>query len=78
MAGMSLRLPESLHQAAREVAQQDGISIHQLVVSALGEKIAALRTLEYLQERAKNADDANWDKILARVPDVEAEVHDQL
>ncbi len=78
MARMSLRLPESLHQAAREVAQRDGISIHQLVVTALGKKIAALRTVEYLQERAKNAAAANWDKILARVPDVEAEAHDQL
>lgn len=78
MARISLRLPESLHQAAREVAQRDGISIHQLVVTALGEKIAALRTVEYLQERAQNADAANWDKILARVPDVEVEAHDRL
>jgi hypothetical protein len=78
MAALSLRLSESLHQAAREVAQQDGVSINQLVITALAEKIAALKTADYLQERAQGANEADWDEILAQVPDVEPETFDRL
>ena len=33
MSVLSLRLPESLHQAARELAKEDSVSINQLVTS---------------------------------------------
>ena len=78
MAALSLRLSESLHQAAREVAQQDGVSINQFISSAVAEKIAALKTVEYLAERAQGADENDWDAILAQVPDVEPEAYDRL
>jgi len=77
MSALSLRLPESLHQAARELAKEDGVSINQLVTTALAEKISALRTIEYLQERAARADENDWERILAAVPDVEPEEHDR-
>lgn len=77
MAALSLRLPESLHQAAREVASQDGVSINQLVMTALAEKIAALKTADYLAQRAQGADEGDWDTILSQVPDVEPEAFDR-
>jgi hypothetical protein len=55
MSTMSLRLPESLHEKAREMAEREGISINQLVATALAEKLAALMTVDYLQERASRA-----------------------
>lgn len=76
MSAVSLRLPESLHRAAREVAAEDGVSINQFLVSALGEKIAALKTVDYLRERAQGANENDWDEIFALVPDVEAEAND--
>ena len=52
MSTMSLRLPESLHERARELAKREGVSINQLIATALAEKISALDTLAYLEERA--------------------------
>jgi hypothetical protein len=49
---MSLRLPESLHERARELAKREGVSINQLIATALAEKISALDTVAYLEERA--------------------------
>jgi hypothetical protein len=49
---MSLRLPESLHARARELAKREGVSINQLIATALAEKISALDTVAYLEERA--------------------------
>lgn len=38
--------------------------------TAVAEKMAALLTEEYLEERARRADPAAFDRILDRVPDV--------
>ena len=78
MSAISLRLPDSLHRAAREVAAQDGISLNQLIASALGEKIAALKTQEYLRERGQGADENDLEAVLALVPDAEPEERDRL
>jgi predicted HicB family RNase H-like nuclease len=39
MSTMSIRLPESLHEKARELAKREGVSINQLVTTALAEKL---------------------------------------
>ena len=49
----------------------------QFVSSAIAEKIAALMTERYLKERAKRCSRAKCEAILAKVPDVETEVHDR-
>jgi len=68
---MTIHLPGSLHNAAREIAQRDGVSVDQLMMTALSEKIAALKTTDYFRERAHGADENDWEEILALVPDFE-------
>ena len=41
MSALSLRLPNSLHERARDLARREGVSINQLVASALAEKMSA-------------------------------------
>ena len=53
MGALSLRLPESLHRKLGEVAEREGVSINQLISSAVAEKMSALMTEEYLAARAK-------------------------
>ena len=64
------KLPESLHRKVRELAAKESISINQFITTAVAGKMAALLTEEYLEERARRADSAAFDRILARVPDV--------
>ena len=78
MSTMSLRLPESLHQKVRELADREGISINQLVTTALAEKISALLTEEYLAARAARGSRRKFDEILSKVPDAEPEAGDEL
>jgi hypothetical protein len=68
MSTLSLRLPDSLHQKIKELAERDAISINQFIATAVAEKMAALLTVEYLAERAKREDRAAVDRILGRVP----------
>jgi hypothetical protein len=50
MSALSLRLPHSLHERARTLARREGISINQLISTALAEKMSALLTEEYFRE----------------------------
>jgi hypothetical protein len=67
MSTMSLRLPESLHRRAKELAAEEGISINQLVATALAEKISALAAGEYLQNRAVRGSRRKFEQALAKV-----------
>lgn len=78
MSALSLRLPNSLHERARELARREGVSINQLVSSALAEKMSALLTEEYLEARAKRGSRARFLAALARVPAVEPDPEDAL
>ena len=70
MSTLSLRLPESLHNQLRRLAKREGISINQFVASAAAEKVAALTTEKYLEERARRGSREKFREVLARIPDV--------
>lgn len=62
-----LRLPESIKRAAEALAKEDGVSLNQFVAVAVAEKVSALKTLGYLEERARRADPAAFEAVLARL-----------
>ena len=68
MSALSLRLPHSIHRHIKEIAQQDGVSINQFIVSAVAEKISAIMTENYLMTRAKRAKKSDLTTILDHVP----------
>lgn len=76
MSTMSLRLPESLHRQTKVLAEQEGISINQLVATALAEKISALAAGEYLANRAKRGTRRKFERALGKVRDSAPEVVD--
>ena len=78
MSTLSLRLPDSLHKKIKEIAKKENISINQFIASAVSEKMAALTTLDYLEERAKKANDKTYLKALAKIADTEPDDFDRL
>ena len=68
MSTLSLRLSESIHRHIREIAKKEGVSINQFISSAVSEKISALMTEDYLEERAKRGKKRDFRKILSKVP----------
>jgi predicted transcriptional regulator len=71
MSTLSLRLPNSIHRQLRDLAQKEGVSINQLINSAVAEKVSALLTVDYLEARAEQGSRAAFDGVLERVPDSE-------
>ena len=78
MSTISIRLPESLHHAARELAQRERVSLNQLVTLALAEKLSALAAEDYLEERARRGSRERFEAALAKVADAPPEAHDKL
>ena len=78
MSTVQVHLPDSLQQQLQTLAERDGISLDQFIATAVAEKMAALLTEAYLEERAKRGSCAKYEAALAQVPDVEPEPYDRL
>jgi hypothetical protein len=62
----ALRLPDSLFEAARKLAEADNVSMNQFFAIAIAEKVAALTTADYLAERGQGADLDAYRAVLAK------------
>lgn len=78
MSAISVRLPDSTHTMAREIASRDHISLNQFIASAVAEKISALTTETYLAERAARGSADKFRAALAKVPDTDPEEFDRI
>ena len=54
-ANYALRLQASLKAEAERAAKREGTTLNQFINVAVAEKLAALRTVDYLRERAARA-----------------------
>ena len=67
-----LKLPNSVKNAAAELAKVDGVSLNQFIAAAVAEKVGTLRTArEFLQQRSGSAKPKDLIKYLRRAPKVE-------
>ncbi len=78
MKTLSVRLPDHLHRALHEVAQREGISLNQLIMLAVAEKLAVLAAADMLEARARRGSRERFESALAKVPDVPPAPEDQL
>ena len=67
MSALNLRLPDSLHNQVRSLAQQDNVSMNQFIALAVAEKVSALMTMDYLQQRAKRGSLKDFDTVLDKI-----------
>ena len=64
MSNYNLRLLASLKAEAEKVAEEEGTTLNQFINVAVAEKLAALRTARYFQERTARADLETFDRLL--------------
>jgi len=55
-SNFALRLQTSLMNEARELSKSEGVALNQFINVAVAEKLSALKTESYLQERAAKGD----------------------
>ena len=65
-SNFALRLQPSLMEEARKVAESEGVALNQLINVAVAEKVSAMRTEEYFEERIRRANRTETLRILGR------------
>jgi hypothetical protein len=78
MSTLNVTLPDSLRRRAATLAAEDGVSLDQFVATALAEKVAVLDADTYIRDRAARGSREQFERVLAKVPDVEPEDRDRL
>ena len=74
MSALTIRIPESLHQNLKALAESEGISANQFIASAVAEKMASILTLNYLKSEAAQAKRGDFEVFLDAVPNVAVEL----
>ncbi len=49
MSNFSLRLPNSLHDDLKAIANRDGVSVNQFIAQAVAEKVAVFKQVDRIQ-----------------------------
>jgi hypothetical protein len=74
-----IKLPPSLGNAARKLAEEDGVSLSQWVSVAVAQKISSVETAEaFFQRRSQGADQMDFLEILRNAPDRPPDPGDEL
>ena len=74
MSALTIRIPESLHQNLKALAEREGITANQFIASAVAEKMASILTLNYLKSEAARAKRGDFEVFLDAVPNVAVEL----
>ena len=78
MSTLTIQLPESLKQSIEAFASKEGYSVNQFIASAVGEKLAAMQSMNFLREEAAAGRREDFEKYLAAVPNQPPQADDVL
>ena len=78
MNALTVELPDWLHSGIKTLAEQEGCTINQFLTSAAAEKMAAMKTLDFLRREAAEGKREDFDRFLAAVPHRKPEETDRL
>ena len=76
MSTLSIRIPDSYHTMVKELSKMDNISINQFITAAIGEKLTALQTENYIEQRATKGSREKFLAVLNKAPDIEPGEYD--
>ncbi len=70
MTTIEAKVPDYLARLAHEAAEKEHVSVDQIVALALASQVSAWRVRDDMATRAARGNVADFDHILAKVPDV--------
>jgi len=77
MRKIQVRLPDGIHERARELAQEEGISMNNFIVASVSNEVVRQETRDFFRHAAAGFDSRAFADALASVPDVPAEQSDE-
>lgn len=71
MTQLNVDVPNAIYQGIRDLSQRENISLDHLVAQALGEKLSAMVSEDYLKRRAEKGDREKFLAVLDKAPNVQ-------
>ena len=78
MTTLQITMPEEIREKATAVARKQHISLDELMIDALMERLSFLEPDPYLEKRAKRSTKRGFDKFMAQVPAAPPDERDRL
>ena len=78
MVSLSVRLPNSIHRHAKRFAEIEGVTVNQLISTAIAEKLSAIDAERHLAERSGPGCVSKFRRVLSKVPRVAPHPGDEL
>jgi len=78
MTTINTKIPDALFRQAKTIADDEEMTLDQFIALALASQISSWNVGKTFAERAAKGDWEKARKILAKVPDTEAEDYDKL
>ena len=72
------QVPDYLARLATEVAARERTTVDQIIALALSAQVEAWKVCDNMETRARRANPADWDVLLAKVPNVPPMPGDEL
>jgi hypothetical protein len=70
MSTLTIQIPDSLARQLHACAEDEGVTVDQLLASAAAEKLSALMTVDHLRQRAARAKREDFIAFLDAAPDL--------
>lgn len=70
MKTLQLRLPDGVHRQLKQLAQQEGVSLNQLLVVAASNEVVRQETRDFFRQAATQYDPDAFASALVAVPDL--------
>jgi hypothetical protein len=78
MTTLKAQVPDSLYKQVQKLVEKEKLSIDELVTISLSAQVKAWMRTDYLEERAMRGSWEKFQRVLAKVPDLEPEDYDKL
>ena len=78
MKTLQVRLPDSVHGHLKNLAQREGVSLNQMIVTAASNEVVRQETREFFAHSTTKFDEQAFAAALAAVPDVAPVAGDEI
>ena len=78
MKAIQVRLPDYIHEKARDFAHEEGISINSFIVSSVFNEVVQQETRDFSKKASSNSDPQLLAEALSAIPDAQVPDSDKL
>ena len=78
MRALQVRLPDAIHERAKQFAREESVSLNQFIVTSISNEVIRQETRDFFRDAATKFDPDAFAEALDAVPDVPAERKDQV